>query len=306
MAGWGRFFEDSVLFLDNSAVSEAHSPLPDAHSPWFGSSLPCRKSPLPCRSFPLRWPGFRLPCGRFRLSCRESPLRCSGGSLRCRGCRLPCDGIPLSCGGKRRDGSAASPGWCDCRLGGGGSGLAWGKKILRSGRVAFARWLSIKLLTDPRFLMECGRDFSKNGGGRQDLIFKANVFPSSSVEQFYFLPARKMFSLPPCRYPSSTSPRCASGKPPLGPPARPRPRSSAAWASALPAAPASSRAPATPFYFSSAKVTMATTPAPPPRNWMAAAPNCSKFSCPKVICSSSEWRSPKNPRSLWTDFLASA
>src|ERR1039458_740217 len=56
----------------------------------------------------------------------------------------------------------------------------------------------------------------------QDLIFKANVFPSSSVEQFYFLPARKMFSLPPCRFRSSTSPRCANGKPPLGPPARPR------------------------------------------------------------------------------------
>ena len=57
-----------------------------------------------------------------------------------------------------------------------GSWPVWGKKILRSGRVAFARWLSEKLLTDPRFLMARGRDFSKNGGGRQDLIFKANVF----------------------------------------------------------------------------------------------------------------------------------
>jgi hypothetical protein len=31
-AVWGRFFEDYVLFLDNSAVSEAHSPVPDACS----------------------------------------------------------------------------------------------------------------------------------------------------------------------------------------------------------------------------------------------------------------------------------
>jgi hypothetical protein len=53
-----------------------------------------------------------------------------------------------------------------------GSRPVWGEKFPRSGRVAFARWLSIKLLTDPRILMECGRDFSKNGGGRHELIKK--------------------------------------------------------------------------------------------------------------------------------------
>jgi hypothetical protein len=49
----------------------------------------------------------------------------------------------------------------------------WGKKFLRSERVAFARWLSIRLPTVPRMLMECGQEFSKNDGGRQ-LLFEQN------------------------------------------------------------------------------------------------------------------------------------
>ena len=36
-----------------------------------------------------------------------------------------------------------------------GSWPVWGIKILRSGRKTTARWLSVKLPTDPRFLMEC-------------------------------------------------------------------------------------------------------------------------------------------------------
>ena len=43
----------------------------------------------------------------------------------------------------------------------------WGIKFLRSGRELFARWLSIKLPTVTRMLMECGSNFSKKDGGRQ-------------------------------------------------------------------------------------------------------------------------------------------
>jgi hypothetical protein len=49
----------------------------------------------------------------------------------------------------------------------------WGIKILRSGRLLFARWLSRRLPTVPRMLMKCEQEFSKNDGGRQEgvLIF---------------------------------------------------------------------------------------------------------------------------------------
>src|ERR1039457_3722322 len=52
-----------------------------------------------------------------------------------------------------------------------GSRSVLGKKFLRSGRFAFARWLSIRLPTVPRFRMVCGKDFSKNSCGRQEVIF---------------------------------------------------------------------------------------------------------------------------------------
>jgi len=41
----------------------------------------------------------------------------------------------------------------------------WGKKILRSGRECFARWLSIELPTVPRFRMACGTTFLKMPAG---------------------------------------------------------------------------------------------------------------------------------------------
>ena len=40
-----------------------------------------------------------------------------------------------------------------------GSRLAWAVKFLRSGRDVAARWLSIRLPTFPRMLMECGQNF---------------------------------------------------------------------------------------------------------------------------------------------------
>ena len=44
----------------------------------------------------------------------------------------------------------------------------WGIKFLRSGCEPFARWLSRRLPTVPRMLMECGGNFSKKGRGRQE------------------------------------------------------------------------------------------------------------------------------------------
>ena len=54
-----------------------------------------------------------------------------------------------------------------------GSRPVWGIKFLRSGCELFARWLSSRLPTVPRMLMECGQEFSKNDGGRQ-LLFEQN------------------------------------------------------------------------------------------------------------------------------------
>jgi hypothetical protein len=58
-------------------------------------------------------------------------------------------------------------GSCSEKCAADGSRPIWGVKILRSGCEPFARWLSVKFPTVTRFLMECGRDFSKNDGGRQ-------------------------------------------------------------------------------------------------------------------------------------------
>ena len=61
-----------------------------------------------------------------------------------------------------------------------GSRRVWGEKILRSGRLAFARWLSEKLLTDPRFHMESGQKFlRKVGGGQEGLLFFLLQFRNS-------------------------------------------------------------------------------------------------------------------------------
>src|ERR1035441_5463079 len=49
-----------------------------------------------------------------------------------------------------------------------GSWPIWGIKFLRSGRVAFARWLSMRLLTDPRWLMTCEMNFCKNDGRSEE------------------------------------------------------------------------------------------------------------------------------------------
>jgi hypothetical protein len=46
----------------------------------------------------------------------------------------------------------------------------WGKKFLRSGRFAFARWLCVKLQTIPRSLMACGASFSGMADARQVFI----------------------------------------------------------------------------------------------------------------------------------------
>jgi PAS domain S-box-containing protein len=59
---------------------------------------------------------------------------------------------------------------------------------------------------------------------------------------FSFCAGGNSATLTPCRFQSSTSPRCANGKAPPGPRARPRPRSSAASARESPGAPANSHA----------------------------------------------------------------
>src|ERR1019366_5569462 len=58
-----------------------------------------------------------------------------------------------------------------------GSRAIWGKKFLRSGLVAFAPWLSMRLLTDPRWLMACGMNFCKNDGGGQEVSRQIFRFP---------------------------------------------------------------------------------------------------------------------------------
>ncbi len=55
---------------------------------------------------------------------------------------------------------------------GDGSGRVWGIKCLRSGCELFAQWLSIRLPTVTRMLMECEQEFSKNDGGRQERFGK--------------------------------------------------------------------------------------------------------------------------------------
>ena len=49
-----------------------------------------------------------------------------------------------------------------------------GIKFLRSGCEFFARWLSMRLLTDPQRLMDFGQKFPKNNDGRQEsfLMFR--------------------------------------------------------------------------------------------------------------------------------------
>ena len=56
-----------------------------------------------------------------------------------------------------------------------GSRPGWGIKFLRSGCELFARWLSSRLPTVPRMLMECGRNFAAAAGGRQTDFFE-NTF----------------------------------------------------------------------------------------------------------------------------------
>ena len=51
-----------------------------------------------------------------------------------------------------------------------GSRPVWGIKFLRSGCELFARWLSRRLPTVPRMLMECERNFVAAAGGRQVLF----------------------------------------------------------------------------------------------------------------------------------------
>src|ERR1017187_999810 len=62
-----------------------------------------------------------------------------------------------------------------------GSWPIWGIKFLRSVRVVFAQWLSLKLPSVPRFHMECERNFCKNDGGGQQV-------------------SRQIFRLPRIRY----------------------------------------------------------------------------------------------------------
>ena len=56
-----------------------------------------------------------------------------------------------------------------------GSRSVWGIKFLRSGCELFARWLSSRLPTVPRMLMECGRNFVAAADGRQTVSFE-NTF----------------------------------------------------------------------------------------------------------------------------------
>jgi len=56
-----------------------------------------------------------------------------------------------------------------------GSRPVLGMKFLRSGCELFARWLSSRLPTVPRMLMECGRNFVAAAGGRQTDFFE-NTF----------------------------------------------------------------------------------------------------------------------------------
>ena len=56
-----------------------------------------------------------------------------------------------------------------------GSRPVWGIKTLRSGCELFARWLSSRLPTVPRMLMECGRNFVAAADGRQTVSFE-NTF----------------------------------------------------------------------------------------------------------------------------------
>ena len=56
-----------------------------------------------------------------------------------------------------------------------GSRPGWGIKFLRSGCELFARWLSSRLPTVPRMLMECGRNFVAAADGRQTVSFE-NTF----------------------------------------------------------------------------------------------------------------------------------
>ena len=56
-----------------------------------------------------------------------------------------------------------------------GSRPVLGMKFLRSGCELFARWLSRRLPTVPRMLMECGQKFVTVAGGRQTVSFE-NTF----------------------------------------------------------------------------------------------------------------------------------
>ena len=64
-----------------------------------------------------------------------------------------------------------------------GSRSVWGIKFLRSGCELFARWLSRRLPTVPRMLMECGQKFLTAAGGRQAFFLKTPFRAASFISR---------------------------------------------------------------------------------------------------------------------------